>query len=81
MALSTVNAATSPQLSVMHLNFIGPPGGVRVLGLSIESLGNDLQRTTDEVTRIRHEFDEAIAIVVFRDQWFKVLLDSLHLRV
>ena len=80
MALSTVNPITSPHLSVLDLNLVGPHPGTRVLETSIEGLGNDLRRTTDEVNRIRREFDEGINVVVFRDQWFKEFSESLDLR-
>lgn len=79
MALSTASTATSSQLCVIHLNLAGPPDGTRILETWILVLGNDLRRTTSEVTRIRREFEEGIDLVVFRDQWFKALLDSLHL--
>jgi len=80
-ALSTVNPITSPRLSVLLLDLVGPPSGTRILESSIEGLATDLRRTRDEVTRIRSVFEEGIDLTVSLDQWFGVLFVSLQLRV
>lgn len=80
-ALSTIKSVTSPNLSAIKLNLVGPPDSTLITDPSIQALGSDLRRTTNEVARIRHEFEDAIDLVVLRDQWFKKFLDSLDLRL
>ena len=53
IALSTVDSVTSPRLSVIRLSLTCSKDSTRI---SIEGLGNELRRTTDEVFRIKHEF-------------------------
>lgn len=81
VALSTTNPITSPHLSIIRLNLSGPPTIVRITNIWIGGLGNELRRTTDEVTRIKNKFDEGIEFVLSEDQWFRVFLDSFDLRL
>jgi len=78
MALSTLRPATSPHLSVVKLNFVGPPSGIRSPDTLTGEIGDDLRRVADEVTRIKREFGEAMSFDVFRDPWFKVALDAVN---
>ncbi|KAF9645582.1 hypothetical protein BDM02DRAFT_3119985 [Thelephora ganbajun] len=79
MALLTLKPATSPRLSAVRLNFISPLSDIRSAETSAGELGNDLQRTADEVTRIRREFGGAVNVIVLRDPWFKVAFDTLQI--
>jgi hypothetical protein len=79
-ALSTLRRATSPRLSALHLNFVDSSTITRSLETAIEGMGDDLQRTADEVARIEHEYEGAVKVIVFRDPRFKTVFDALNVR-
>ena len=79
MSLSTLKPATSPRLSLIILDFISFIS--QTIEIMTIDMGHDLQRVADEVARIEREFEGAVYIAVSRDSRFKVLLDSLDVRV
>lgn len=70
MALSTLRPATSPHLSTIKVILHGLPSAARPTGVFAEEAGDDLQRVTDEVTRIDQEFGGAVNLIVPQDLWF-----------
>lgn len=81
MALSTIKPATSPYLYAIKLSLIGPPDGTLIDEGSTRALGTELKMTAGQITRIRREFNERIYFIAIRDQWFRVFLESLNLRL
>ena len=69
MALSTLNPTTSPHISSLRLNFIGPPTRLRP-GFSIEDMGDALRQIADQVARIEQEFEGVVNCTVIRDPRF-----------
>ena len=70
MALSTLRPATSPHLSTIKVVLYGFPSAARPTGAFVEEKCDDLQRVTDEVTRIDREFGGAVNLIVPRELWF-----------
>ena len=80
-ALSTLRPVTSPRLFAIQLNFVQPFTANRSVETAIEHIGDDLRRVADEVARIKCEFKGAVNVTVFRDPAFKVVLDTLDVRL
>ena len=78
LAFSTLKPATSPRLSAIQLNFVGPSFIIRPTEVPVEGMGDDLRRVANEISRIKEEFAGAVNFTVLRDPWFKVVLDTLH---
>jgi len=68
MVLSTLSPTTSPRLSSLQLDFMGSSSNFSPE--FFEDMGDDLQRITDQVTRIEREFEGAVNSTVIRDPKF-----------
>lgn len=79
-ALSTLRPATSPRLSAVQLTFTHSPQINRFVEAAIETMGNDLRRTANEVTRIQRKFGGGVNLTVVRDTGFKAVFDKLSVR-
>ena len=79
-SLSTLRPATSPRLSAVQLTFTHSPQINRFVEAAIETMGNDLRRTANEVTRIQRKFGGGVNLTVVRDTGFKAVFDKLSVR-
>jgi len=81
MALSTLRPTTSPRISTIRLYFARSLIVNRSVLSCIEGTADDLRRVADEVARIEREFEGAVSLTTARDSVFKVVLDTLNVRL
>lgn len=79
-ALSTIDPATSPRLSVIKLDLARPPNAIQSVNALIEVAGDDLRWVADEIARIEGGFEGAVNPTVLRDPSFQVVFDTLNVR-
>jgi len=75
MALSTLRPATSPRLSVIRLDLSS------LTGQPVRTVITNLRRIAEEIVRIEREFEGAVNFIVVPDSNFRVLLDTLDVRL
>ena len=77
-ALPTLKPVTSPRLSAIKLSFARSRTSFLYTEMVVTNAGNDLRRIADEVARIEREFEGAVELNVYRDQWFKAASHTLN---